>query len=782
MLTPGSKGSPLPALVSLSASVAASVGAGSDVVTLKVVAQYLRRDQSAVAISSHTLPLSTNATQQVPIPVELASCLADAEREQFEGARSTCSVLLNLALAVNDVVVDEQVVGPLRLVPGANAPVSEPVSLFEIAAIDVSVGDGPILSPSEEVTAVLGGTLALNAGIRDRNGQLVADRSVLWSSDAPSIATVGVGSGTVSAIGLGTAHFTASIGSVTRTIALRVTRAPAVLTIAPSVGSGQGIVRSIPTGIECRVSGQTVSGTCAFTFPGDATVLLALTPDNGSTFGLWGDACAGTSVGAICSVTMSQAQTTSVRFSALRRVSIAAVGGDGRGRVLGASGLDCRVDGEQTSGVCVVDLADGASFTLTAAPDASDAGASAQSFGGWGGDCSAALGASCTLVATAANSAVTVRFFDEQQLRLHLAGSGSGRVVWDDGTSCAGNGGTTSGVCARGGVFGAPVTLTAAADQRSVFAGWSGDCEQQAGASCITTLVKGRTVTATFNALRRITIAVKTGDGRGRVTGALGFDCRLDGGRATGSCSADVPDGSSIVLSAVADPPIGAPTARQLFSGWEGSCNLESAGGTACTVIAAGGDRTIFPRFLDARHLTVLLAGNGTGQVVWEDGSVCARAGGATSGVCDQVNVHGSTMRLTAAADPSSSFTGWSGDCAGQFGTGCMTTLTQSRSVTATFTKKRVALTLSLSGAAAGVLTVDGQDACTRTLGQTTTTCVLTFDAGTRVTIEGRASGGARFIGFGGNCSGALSCSIVLSAAVNVTAQFDPQQFLLTLV
>lgn len=779
LVTPGSEGGVNPALVSLSASVASSVGSAGDVVTLRVVAQYLRRDGTAVRIGTQTLPLSTSATQQVPIPVELAPCLADADRDQPGGQKNACNILLNLALVVNDVVVDEQVVGPIQLAPGATAPVAQQVSLFEIAGIEVAVGDGPVVSPTEEVTAILGGGLTLKAQVRDKSGVAVVDRTVTWSSDAPAIATIGAASGVVAALGVGTVHVTASIGTISRTVAVRVARAPAALTVVPNQGSGDGVVRSTPAGIDCRVSGLVVSGACAFTFPGDATVLLSSTPNQGSVFDSWGEECVGSSAGAVCSVTMSQPRTTSARFTALRRLVVVADGGDGAGRVTaGAAGLDCRVEAGVASGTCAVDVPDGVSVALVATPDAASPGKGAQSFGGWGGACSSALGMSCGIVTSGTIGTVSVRFHDEQQLHVSVDGIGSGQVVWSDGATCARANGTTTGTCARSSVYGTEVTLNAVADVKSAFSGWVGDCDTQVATMCVTTLTRSKNVTATFGSVRRITIAVSSGDGRGRVTGASGVNCSIHDGQATGVCSVDVPDGTNLVLTAVAEAPAPGSSIRQMFGGWEGACAAES--GASCTVVAAGGDRTVYPRFFDARQVKLSMSGNGIGRVLWEDGAVCALSGGIQSGSCEQVGVYGSTVSLTAAADPLSTFNGWSGECDQQVGATCITTLTKSRSVTATFAKKRVALTLTLSGAASGSVLVDSQSACTLGRGQTTVTCIVQYDIGTPITLSAAAASGARFTGFGGGCAG-VACSLILTAPMAVTAGFDPQQFLLTL-
>ena len=328
LVTPGSRGTAAPARVSLSASVAASIGRAVDVVSLRVIASYVRKDASRVPIGTQTLALSTAESQAVPIPVDVAACLADPLRESSPGTEASCPVVLNIALIVNGAVVDEQVIGPLRLSPGATTNVAEPVSLFDIASLDVSVGTGPVLASGASISTTLGGTLSLAARVLDARRAVVPNRAVVWSSDAPGIATIGASSGVITTVGIGTARITATSGTVSSAVVLTVARPPAALTVATGGSSGAGVVRSVPAGIDCRVNGPVASGVCSFTFPGDAAVTLSSTADAGAVFSLWGDACVGASIGANCQVTMSRAQQVSAVFTALRRVSITAGAGD----------------------------------------------------------------------------------------------------------------------------------------------------------------------------------------------------------------------------------------------------------------------------------------------------------------------------------------------------------------------------------------------------------------------------------------------------------------------
>src|SRR4051794_33371574 len=110
-----------------------------------------------------------------------------------------------------------------------------------------------------------------------------------------------------------------------------------------------------------------------------------------------------------------------------------AIAVDGPGTVSG-TGISCH-DG---AGDCVEIYADGTPITLTTAPDAGAA------FAGWGGDCSAATGTTCTLTMGSA-AAVTASFTSAGgdsggKPTLTVIPSGSGKVT-GTGIDC-GNGAT----------------------------------------------------------------------------------------------------------------------------------------------------------------------------------------------------------------------------------------------------------------------------------------------------------------------------------------------------
>lgn len=126
------------------------------------------------------------------------------------------------------------------------------------------------------------------------------------------------------------------------------------LTVEKS-GSGNGTVRSAPSGIDC-------GGRCTASFPTNNTVTLTANPASGSTFVGWSGACSGTS----CTVTMSSDQTVSAQFDLVPQFVTLTVNksGNGTGTVTDNTGVIV------CGAFCQASYLQGTEITLTATPDA----------------------------------------------------------------------------------------------------------------------------------------------------------------------------------------------------------------------------------------------------------------------------------------------------------------------------------------------------------------------------------------------------------------------------
>ncbi len=157
--------------------------------------------------------------------------------------------------------------------------------------------------------------------------------------------------------------------------------------------------------------------------------------------------------------------------------------------------------------------------------------------------------------------------------------------------------------------------------------------------------------------------------------------------------------------------------------------------------------------------LSVVKAGSGSGTVS------SAPAGINCGTDCSEAFTSGTSVTLTAAPAAGSTFAGWSGACTG---TGsCVVSMTQARSVTATF---------DLSGGGPFTLTVttvgSGSVRSTPTGINCGTDCNESYASGTSVTLTARAVRGSSFAGWSGACTGTGSCVVSMTQARSVTATF----------
>jgi Divergent InlB B-repeat domain/PASTA domain len=150
-----------------------------------------------------------------------------------------------------------------------------------------------------------------------------------------------------------------------------------------------------------------------------------------------------------------------------------------------------------------------------------------------------------------------------QIVTVSKAGGGSGSVTSSPaGINCG-------SACIYNFGHGSSVTLTAAADSGSVFAGWSGGGCSGTG-SCTVTLNADTTVMANFALLRTFTV-IKTGSGAGKVTSSpAGITCGA-------TCTTHFADGTSVTLTATA-------ATGSKFTGWSGDC---SGTGTCALTMSA---------------------------------------------------------------------------------------------------------------------------------------------------------------------------------------------------
>jgi hypothetical protein len=164
----------------------------------------------------------------------------------------------------------------------------------------------------------------------------------------------------------------------------------------------------------------------------------------------------------------------------------------------------------------------------------------------------------------------------------------------------------------------------------------------------------------------------------------------------------------------------------------------------------------------EATGLLLTVSVGGTGQ-----GTVSSNPGGISCGTdCVETYPSGTVVALSAVAGTGSTFAGWSGG--GCTGTDpCTLTGNAPVTVGATFTAT-AAVTYTLAVTKNGPGTVTSGPAGINCGSD----CSESYASGTVVTLTAAPARGARFVGWGGACSGTGGCSVTLSAAKSVSATF----------
>lgn len=402
--------------------------------------------------------------------------------------------------------------------------------------------------------------------------------------------------------------------------------------------------------------------------------------------------------------------------------------GDGAGVVRSrlVDGIDCGED-------CVEAYARSAAFQLTLEVVVE----LGSYFVGWSGDCAGAE-LRCTVTMDAARTVeARVDRIEERALTVRVVG---------DGRVDSMPGGIECGLdCYQ--VFRSPteVELVKKAEPGSLFAGWSGDCAGRG--PCNLTMTSTRHVEAHFD--HEPVELVVIVDGPGTVTSSpSGVDCGT-------RCVALFGVGAEVTLQATADQ-------HAAFTGWAAA---ECEGTAPCELLIVGSS-TVTARFEAVRaEVAVSKRGDGGGTVV-------SLPGGIDCGwTCSGGFVTGTMVRLEAAAEPGSVFSGWSGACAGN--QACELTVDGRQDVVATFnTAAELNVTFDGDGFGAVVSDPVGVDCVAD--------CVGAFPVMSGVTLTATPAVGSTFAGWSGVCIGTGPCQLWMDDARAVTARFDPVPRLVT--
>jgi len=240
---------------------------------------------------------------------------------------------------------------------------------------------------------------------------------------------------------------------------------------------------------------------------------------------------------------------------------------------------------------------------------------------------------------------------------------------------------------------------------------------------------------------------VKGGTGSGGVASSpAGIACGA-------TCEAEFASGTEVTLTATAD-------AGSQFSGWSGA----GCSGTGTCKVTMSEAKEVTANFaLETRQLKVTKSGSG-------GGTVKSSPTGIDCGLdCFENYDYNKVVTLTAEADGSSVFKGWSGG--GCSGTGsCEVTMTLAHEVNAQFdATSKFTLKVKKTGIGFGPVTSSPAGIDCRSI------CQASFNGGSTVVLDGTPGAGTKALVWTGcdEVVGSNDCKVVLNANREVTAFFD---------
>ena len=331
---------------------------------------------------------------------------------------------------------------------------------------------------------------------------------------------------------------------------------------------------------------------------------------------------------------------------------------------------------------------------------------------------------------------------EEFELTVKKNGTGTGKVT-GPGIDCGED-------CKEKYLEGSAVPLAADADPGSEFTGWSGACSGTG--SCEVTMTEAKEVTATFEEEEEgipLSIDVE-GTGSGVVTsdtGAISCDP---------FCSDEYPEGAVVILTAT-------PAPGSVFVSWK-YCDSGGVNGRQCTVTMSKA-KTVKATFTTTHALEVSRAGTGLGKVQSSPGGILclSNCSETTASFKEGVKV---VLKQTPAKH--FHFVEWLGDCTGSGA--CEPTMGEDHEVQAKFAEDpKHLLTLTKSGGGQGTVksSVAGINC-----GAVCSQMASAYYQGEVVELTVVPGKGSAFGGWSGACSGTGTCTVTMSAAKEVTAEF----------
>jgi hypothetical protein len=250
-------------------------------VQLVVPAGAVQRDTFATAAMASSPPASPLlvAGTAVDLGPEGLQFLQPVQLTVHYGALTLPAGVLGSELRVNTVVGGAWQIVPGSAADAASQTVTASISHFSTYGLVAVAVASLSVAPQSPVVGI-GNNLQLAAAPRDADGDVLPNRTVSWSSSAPSVATVGATTGLVKGVAAGRAVITATSEGISAidTVSVSATAANLAFTTQPAntpAGSGFGAV----------VTARDAQGNTATSFTGTVTVAIGTNPAGGTLSG-----------------------------------------------------------------------------------------------------------------------------------------------------------------------------------------------------------------------------------------------------------------------------------------------------------------------------------------------------------------------------------------------------------------------------------------------------------------------------------------------------------------
>ena len=653
------------------AAITAAGGGASGQVTVNVVSQVLNLQPS-------------NPTIQAARTVQLTA-------ENVLGVVTWSSGDNNVAVVSPGGLVTGQRPGTATIT--ATSGVQSGRTSVTVTAGRVDVTPNPASVPKGE-------TLQLTAVVRNADGAPIPDVPISWDSNNLGAATVNSSTGAITGVAEGQATITASGGGARGTALVTVTPAltgsielsplpqgpiypgtafqltatvkdPRGNPLANRVVSFQSSNAAVVTVTASATSGTTglAAATVTIVAPGTATISAALEDKQASV-----------------DVTVTPLPASRIEKASADNVEcpVGSVACQFAVKVTNALGQP--VGGAQVKWTST----GGCTETVTLSTDASGISRT-------GNVCAIATAGSYAQTAELAANGDKVSFpfkvtvLPTLSVTAGSASTGTGTVTSQPGLTpainCTMNKTAQTGDCSRSYQPGTQITLTAAGTNNSTFAGWGGACSDLGTSpTCPIALTAAQTVTASFTAPQQLLTVALSGTGTGSVASNVGgIDCRLAGGSTTGTCTAQLAFGTTVVLRA--------STTDTVQVSANGGCTIGGTQASPQLTCVMDQPRTVGLTFTAPPKALSVSAGtgsSGTGQVTSQAGLApainCLITGTSQSNACTQLYPINTQVTLTATPTNGARFTGWGGDCSARGTTAtCPVTMSAAHTVTASF-------------------------------------------------------------------------------------------------